>query len=111
MMLEIKEDDLIEVMWYECGQTKRIAYGKWTCIFSCFDNGLDYECKNDTAMVSWKELMSPKTCAVWPKFHHAKDNRINLSMFRTPFILQGTELRPGSDLIMMWRPEDDNDGQ
>ena len=60
-------------------------------------------------MVSWKELMSPEIRSVWPKFPYAKDNRVNLSMFRTPFALQGTEVRPGDDLIMLWRPEDDGD--
>ena len=30
-------------------------------------------------------------------------------MFRTTFALQGTELRPGGDLIMLWKPEDEED--
>ncbi len=29
-------------------------------------------------------------------------------MFRTPFALQGTELRPDDDLIMLWMAEDDD---
>jgi hypothetical protein len=109
MTSNIQEDDLIEVMWYECGQTRKTVTGPWTRVLSWFDNGLDYVCKYDTAMVSWKELMSPEIRSVWPKFPYAKDNRVNLSMFRTPFALQGTELRPGDDLIMLWRPEDDGD--
>jgi hypothetical protein len=106
---DIKDDDLIEVMWYECGQTKKTQSGPWTRIHSWFDNGLDYVCKYDTAMVSWKELMSPEIRSLWPKFPYAKDNKVNLSMFRTPFALQGTELRPGDDLIMLWKPEDEED--
>jgi hypothetical protein len=109
MTRDIKDDDLIEVMWYECGQAKKTQSGPWTRIHAWFDNGLDYVCKYDTAMVSWKELMSPEIRSVWPKFPYAKDNKVNLSMFRTPFALQGTELRPGDDLIMLWKPEDEED--
>jgi hypothetical protein len=100
MTFDIKEDDLIEVMWYECGQTKKTDTRPWTRILSWFDNGLDYVCKYDTAMISWKELTSPEIRSMWSKLPYAKDNRVNLSMFRTPFALQGTELRPGDDLIM-----------
>jgi len=53
--------------------------------------------------------MSPEIRSVWTKFPYAEDNRVNLSMFRTPFALQGTELRPGDDLIMLWRSEDEGD--
>ena len=108
MTFDIKEDDLIEVMWYECGQTKKTDTGPWTRILSWFDNGLDYVCKYDTAMVSWKELTSPEIRSVWTKFPYAKDNRVNLSMFRIPFALQGTELCPNDDFIMLWRPEEDD---
>ena len=106
MSHDVDDDDLIEVMWYECGQTKKTATGPWTDILAWFDNGLDYVCKYDTAMVSWKELRSPEVCAIWPKFPYHKENRVNLSMFRTPFALQGTELRPGDDLIMLWNRDD-----
>jgi hypothetical protein len=106
---DIGDDDLIEVMWYECGQTIKTSTGPWTRILSWFDDGLDYVCKYDTAMSSWKELMSPEIRALWPKFPYAKDNRVNLSMFRTPFALRGTELRPNDDLIMLWTPESEDD--
>ena len=46
--------------------------------------------------------MSLEVRAIWPDFPHHKDNIVNLSMFRTPFALQGTELRPDDDLIMLW---------
>jgi len=59
-------------------------------------------------MVSWKDLTSPEIRSVWTKLPYAKDNRVNLSMFKNPFALQGTELRSGDDLIMLWKPEEDD---
>ena len=60
MTFDINDNDLIEVMWYECSQTTKTHTGPWTRILLWFDNGLDYVCKYYTAMVSWKELMSPE---------------------------------------------------
>jgi hypothetical protein len=60
-------------------------------------------------MVSWKELISPEIRDVWPKLPYAKDKWVIISMFRAPFALQGTELHPGDDLIILWKPEDDDD--
>jgi hypothetical protein len=45
MASDIKGNDLIEVMWYECGQTKKTAFDQWARILSWFDYGLEYVCK------------------------------------------------------------------
>jgi hypothetical protein len=111
MSSEIDDDDLIEVMWSECGQIPKTKTGPWTQILAWFDNGLDYVCKYDTAMVPWRELKSPDVREVWTKFPYHKESRVNLSMFRTPFALQGTELRPEDDLIMLRKIEESIDGE
>ncbi len=96
-------------MWYECGQTKKTMTGPWTNILAWFDNGLDYVCKYDIAMISWRELRSPGVRPLWPNFPYHKENRVKLSMFRTPFALQGTELCPGDALIMLWKRDDEDE--
>ena len=106
---ELDDDDMVEVMWSECGQQIKHKEGAWAQIHSWFDNGLDYLCKYDTAMVSWRELKSPQVREVWTDFPYHKKNRVNLSMFRTPFALQGTELLPGDDLIMLWKLDEPDD--
>jgi hypothetical protein len=111
-MTSAYEDDmLIEVMWSKCGMTKKNKSDtEYSRIHSWFDNDSEYICKYDTAMVSWKELNNPEVRAVWKTFPYQKLSCINLSMFRTPFALQGTELRLEDDIITLWRGEEQDNG-
>ena len=55
MSRDIDDDDLVEIMWYECSKTKKTASGPWTVILAWFDNGLDHVCKYDTAIYGFLE--------------------------------------------------------
>ena len=110
MTADFTDETMIEVMWSNCGQTMKTPNGKYSRFLSWFDTEQDYVCKYDTAMVSWKELMHPEVRSLWPSFPYEKDSAVNLSMFRTPFALQGTELAPEDNMIMLWEGNDVNNG-
>ena len=90
--------------------TKKRIDGEWSRVHAWFPSESAYICKYDTAMVSWKELRDPEVQALWKTFPYQKLSCINLSMFRTPFALQGTELRHEDDIITLWQGEEQDNG-